>query len=396
MWNPSQGGSGGQDVEPVVLDFRESGADEVITKTQTLVAWFDKLIERIRGLSKEAKASKEAVSGNGSLLEQLRKDLEDLKRSYEGRTPTEEEGKRRIGLYRQIRQLEVQESGNDGRRGAASVLKEMKEAGQEGSRQMESQKGHVAWIVRMLESAGLGHLSRWASAGAAGASRLVGMLGMGTLSGVGTMLGGVGGFAATAAITAGSMGLNRLLGASPAHAQNMEIAGYINPFEANYGSRVTSKMMAEFARLKRNALAAAGESADSFFGNIGVGMSTAWPTMKLWGAKASGSFDDQIPGIRAEIDEALRKGKKLKEDPTVGEVRWLQQITGSSMHDYRPQSDMARMGLYASTSEALAVRSQFTAQQEMITVLKEAAGLLKALQQNYRDEQAKGGGTFKR
>ena len=111
---PPQGNN--QDIEPVVLDFREDGADEVIHKAQTLVGWFDKLIDRMLGLGKAAKAARETVGGGGgsspaggSLLDTLRQQMADLTKSYEGRTPTVEEGRRRVDLYKQIRQLETAE-----------------------------------------------------------------------------------------------------------------------------------------------------------------------------------------------------------------------------------------------------------------------------------------------
>ena len=391
---PPQGNN--QDIEPVVLDFREDGADEVIHKAQTLVGWFDKLIDRMLGLGKAAKAARETVGGGGgsspaggSLLDTLRQQMADLTKSYEGRTPTVEEGRRRVDLYKQIRQLETAEKMKENQ-DARSRLREF--AAGERARETE-QKAHVSWVVRTLDSAGLGGLVRSAGAARGVAGSLASAIGMDSMAGLAKGIGGVVGFAGAGLITMGAMGTRRALGASPAHAMNMDIAGYINPFEANDSSRGASKILAAMKRFGNRSLMFAAEQVNYIGSGASLYYEGLLPWMNLQAAKANpSSTPESIARLQAELDKAMKKARKFTEEPTVGEVRWLQSITGSSVQDYKPQSDFARMGLYASRGEGEAVRGQIAVQTELIDVLKKNAHLLSELSKAWRDEQAGAGG----
>lgn len=397
---------GDQNVPPIRIPFEEEGADETTAKVKRLIDVLTQLAGIYRKLAEEQKKRNTQDKSGGvsdgkggdqtfskqrqyyqQRIRDLTEELADLRKSWKYRDPSAAELTRERTLKRQILRMTYLDQKQHDR--------EMNAAEQD---RISHMSRHVRVINRAMQMVGLGRfapggqvgsaiLNGLQVAGAPGVAPAAGQIGaMGWAGiGAGALIGG------TAAVA--GLAIHSTLGKSPAHALNMQAAGWLSPFEANESTREVSKVMANISRMKTKGFTDIASTVNSGLIGLHKFMATSIPWLNLQAAKMSHASPERIKELQGKYDESSKKATAETEAPTVGEVRYVQGLTGNMVDQFRPQSDMARMGLYASAAEGYAVGNQMEVWTKLVDAMQSAAATLKLIHEDQKAQAAAGGTT---
>lgn len=346
--------------EKFSIDFAETGADEVVTKSKKIASEMNAVAAAMRKIN----ATRTEEGGELSPVRmrfhqesvKLEKELTELRKKRAQIGTTREDVARERQIKRELKNLEKQDLKELDRE--ESQVRKAQAAQQR--QVMGEQKAHVRWISRAMQAVGLG---RFAPTGATGAAVLGAAQELG-IPGVLTAAGGIGpvgwgalaaGAAVGAPIAAGVWANRRILGQNPAHKIGMGVAGYVNPFEAMQDTRIVSNVL---------------QAGEGFLTRVAGKLARG--TDRLLRTVGGGFADFDKPGI--------------------GEVLAVKQMTDPLVGASRATSDLSKMGLYASVGEMVATRGSMAWQQELIEVLKRVGGTLDSITRNTEDAKIGGGG----
>lgn len=225
-------------------------------------------------------------------------------------------------------------------------------------------------VQQGLSYVGLGGVGRLMGRGAvSGASAAIGA-GMG-ITGA-TALGAAGMIGAAGLAAGGTMlwGVRRALSKNPALPYDMEIAGYVNPAEAMNKTRTLSKAVTSWEGFKTKLSMGIAEKIDSLMTAV---TATAFQL-------STRSIIKKTTGLDIDLKKPMYAlTKHAIGESTPGELRYWMEQSRSALGPTGPSTDLGKMGLYATSSEAIRVNRQDITQTEMVNAMKDLTAKMSAL-----------------
>jgi len=345
----------------------QQGPDKMDALSNEMASAFSKMRDKIAALKGEKRTDSDRI------MDEVKRERREAARP---KTKEEEKELEREAKAWQTYHKNVRKEESDR---AKEHEKNLKNRERRETEYLQNIGGKIAVFQTMMNRIGLGGMGGAMGRGAMSIATIASSLGLGMVgAGVGAGIGaiGAGGLAAGGMMLYGArQGLMR----NPARQRELEMAQYVNPAKAMENSRPVLK--AE-AALKKG-MEAIYQWSVKTVGDIGVNMAGGFiktaallPVMmdKVAQAATGGLYKPKDRGLTvAAVNAAVDMWKKdVKEKPTIGEIRyWLDNARGSLGKQNQPTSQMAQMGLYATSSEAIRINRQDITQTEMINAMKE-------------------------
>jgi hypothetical protein len=362
MKSTAQGGKGGP-----TSPFRAQLTNEIreLNTMQSAGFYSPQLIEKqqrkVDELRKKDRAYEERL-----YKEELNQEAEKHKKKQQAERDLEKEAKAWQTYHKNVRKEESDR--------AKEHEKNLKNRERREKEYLQNIGGKIAVFQTMMNRIGLGGIGGAMGRGAMSVATIASALGLGTI-GVGLGL-GVGAIGA-AGLSAGGMmlyGARQGLMRNPARQRELEMAQYVNPAEAMENTRPLLKAEAAWKKGMEDIYQWSAKKV----GDIGVkvietgmkGYTLGLEVKNRLGSLISGkpTADFRATGFKMAEDWA----KDVKETPTIGEIRyWLDDSRTSLSKQNLPTNQMAQMGLYATSSEAIRINRQDITQTEMINAMKE-------------------------
>jgi hypothetical protein len=361
MKSTAQGGKGGP-----TSPFRAQLTNEIreLNTMQSAGFYSPQLIEKqqrkVDELRKKDRAYEERL-----YKEELNQEAEKHKKKQQAERDLEKEAKAWQTYHKNVRKEESDR--------AKEHEKNLKNRERQEKEYLQRIGGKIAVFQTMMNRIGLGGMGGAMGRGAMNLATLATTLGLGTV-GVGLGLGigaiGAGGLAAGGMMLYGArQGLMR----NPARQRELEMAQYVNPAKAMENTRPLLKAEAAWKRGMEDIYQWSAKTV----GDIGVKAVVTGMKGYTLGLEAKNRLRSLISGkptadfIATGFKTAEDWAKDVKETPSIGELRvWMDNERGA-LGAQGPTGDMAKMGLYATSSEAIRINRQDITQTEMINAMKE-------------------------
>jgi len=366
MKSTAQGGKGG-----LTSPFRAQLAKEIreLETMQSAGFYSPQLIEKqqrkVAELRKKDRAYEERL-----YKEELNQEAEKHKKKQQSERDLEKEAKAWQAYHKNVRKEESDR--------AKEHEKNLKNRERQEKEYLQRIGGKIAVFQAMMNRIGLGGVGGAMGRGAMSIATIASALGLGTV-GVGLGL-GVGAIGA-AGLSAGGMmlyGARQGLMRNPARQRELEMAQYVNPAVAMEKSRPLLKAEATWEQFKtKTYMWAADKVGDLAVNMVGGFMKTGavLPGVmdKVAQALTGGLYRPKDRGLSvAGVTAAVDMWKEdIKNKPSIGELRYWMDNARGALGAQGPTNDMAKMGLYATSSEAIRINRQDITQTEMINAMKE-------------------------
>jgi hypothetical protein len=361
MKSTAQGGKGGP-----TSPFRAQLTNEIreLETMQSAGFYSPQLIEKqqrkVAELRKKDRAYEERL-----YKEELNQEAEKHKKKQQSERDLEKEAKAWQAYHKNVRKEESDR--------AKEHEKNLKNRERQEKEYLQRIGGKIAVFQTMMTRIGLGGVGGAMGRGAMSIATIASGLGLGMVgAGIGAGIGaiGAGGLAAGGMMLYGArQGLMR----NPARQRELEMAQYVNPAEAMENTRPLLKAEAAWKKGMEDIYQWSAKKV----GDIGVkvietgmkGYTLGLEVKNRLGSLISGkpTADFRATGFKMAEDWA----KEVKEKPSIGELRYWMDNAKGALGAQGPTNDMAKMGLYATSSEAIRINRQDITQTEMINAMKE-------------------------
>lgn len=344
----------------------QQGPDKMDALSNEMASAFSKMRDKIAALKGEKRTDSDRI------MDEVKRERREAARP---KTKEEEKELEREAKAWQTYHKNVRKEESDR---AKEHEKNLKNRERQEKEYLQRIGGKIAVFQTMMTRIGLGGMGSAMGRGAMNLATLATTLGLGTV-GVGLGLGigaiGAGGLAAGGMMLYGArQGLMR----NPARQRELEMAQYVNPAEAMEKTRPLLKAEATWEQFKtKTYMWAANKVGDLAVNMAGGFMKTAavLPGVmdKVAQALTGGLYRPKDRGLSvAGVTAAVDMWKEdIKDKPSIGELRvWMDNARGA-LGAQGPTGDMAKMGLYATSSEAIRINRQDITQTEMINAMKE-------------------------
>lgn len=405
--------------EKFSIEFTDEGADELVAKSQKLAKEMNSIAAATERINK---AGKDSAASQNKYLAQIKAATDELKQIEKFAGNRSNQPFWSQAIQNQKRVIEGLRKADRAEEAKTFKMEQdhqkEKHKGERGI--MFEQRAHVRWISRAMQAVGMGRFSPSGSVGASvlGAMEQAGVGSVNSATGKVGLAGGMalGGVAVAGGVMAlGGLSARHILAKSPSHQMGMELADYVNPFEANEKTRGISKMLQTIRHNVTNQELKFTGMLNGIVNALAMFAHTAGPKAEMFALQRkqdNRSYQDWLKidpngtmsaadrreyerkereQVQAKIDAGKEAGAGFATQPTVSEVRYAQGLTAPMMGAYRPQTDMAKMGMYASVTEAASVRGQFEYQRELLSVLMKMNGVLDELRHQAAAGAAGGG-----
>ncbi len=344
----------------------QQGPDKMDALSNEMASAFSKMRDKIAALKGEKRTDSDRI------MDEVKRERREAARP---KTKEEEKELEREAKAWQTYHKNVRKEESDR---AKEHEKNLKNRERQEKEYLQRIGGKIAVFQTMMTRIGLGGMGSAMGRGAMNLATLATTLGLGTV-GVGLGLGigaiGAGGLAAGGMMLYGArQGLMR----NPARQRELEMAQYVNPAEAMEKTRPLLKAEATWEQFKtKTYMWAANKVGDLAVNMAGGFMKTAavLPGVmdKVAQTLTGGLYRPKDRGLSvAGVTAAVDMWKEdIKDKPSIGELRvWMDNARGA-LGAQGPTGDMAKMGLYATSSEAIRINRQDITQTEMINAMKE-------------------------